>query len=70
MVKRSIDENLIRSTKAPTINAGVIIANVIWNEAKTVSGISPDIESTLIPIKSDLLKPPQYKESEGPKAML
>ena len=27
----TIAENFIRSAKAPTMSAGVIIANVIWN---------------------------------------
>ncbi|MDX1527805.1 MAG: peptide ABC transporter permease, partial [Gammaproteobacteria bacterium] len=31
----------------PTINAGVIMANVIWNMKNTVSGISPLIASRL-----------------------
>ena len=33
--------NFIRSAKAPTTSAGVMIANVIWNEIKTVSGRVP-----------------------------
>ena len=32
-------ENFMRSTKAPTISAGVMIAKVIWNMKNTVSGI-------------------------------
>ena len=30
-MNHSMAENFIRSTKAPTISAGVMIANVIWN---------------------------------------
>jgi hypothetical protein len=36
----SIAENFIRSTKAPTISAGVMIANVIWNIMNTDSGMT------------------------------
>jgi len=39
LVNISMAENRIRSAKAPTISAGVMIANVIWNMTKTVSGI-------------------------------
>ena len=38
-MKTSIGANFIRSTKAPTISAGVIAAKVIWNIMKTVSGM-------------------------------
>ena len=31
--------NFIRSAKAPVISAGVMIAKVIWNIRKTVSGM-------------------------------
>jgi len=31
--------NLMRSTKAPTISPGVMIAKVIWNMKNTVSGM-------------------------------
>ena len=31
-------ENFTRSAKAPTISAGVIIANVIWNTTNENSG--------------------------------
>ena len=34
-------ENLTRSTKAPTMRPGVMIAKVIWNMKKTPSGIVP-----------------------------
>src|SRR5688572_14356979 len=35
----SIAENRVRSANPPTISAGVMIANVSWNIANTVSGI-------------------------------
>ena len=38
-MNQSIAENFMRSAKAPQISAGVMIANVIWNIMKTVSGI-------------------------------
>jgi hypothetical protein len=38
-MKISIAENFILSAKAPAIRAGVMIANVIWNMAYTVSGM-------------------------------
>ena len=37
-MKTSIGANFIRSTKAPTISAGVIAAKVIWNIMKTDLG--------------------------------
>ena len=32
-------ENFMRSANAPAISAGVMIAKVIWNITKTVSGM-------------------------------
>ncbi len=32
-------ENFMRSAKAPTISAGVMMAKVIWKVMKTVSGM-------------------------------
>ncbi len=40
--KINIAENLILSTNAPIIRAGVMIAKVIWNVAKRLSGMLPD----------------------------
>jgi hypothetical protein len=34
----------MRSTKAPTIRAGVMMANVIWNMKNRVSGMTGTIE--------------------------
>ena len=45
-------ENLILSTYAPTIKAGVITAKVIWKAKKTVSGISPERASLPTPDKN------------------
>ena len=44
----------MRSAKAPTISAGVMIANVIWKVMKTVSGIVPDRLSTVRPARNSL----------------
>ena len=41
-MKTSIELNFMRSTKAPTISAGVIMKKVIWNIMKTDSGIVPE----------------------------
>ena len=41
-LKINIAENLILSTNAPIIRAGVMIAKVIWNIAKMLSGMLPD----------------------------
>ena len=51
-------ENFILSTKAPIIKAGVIIAKVIWNVAKRLSGIVPEILSKSIDFIKILLKSP------------
>ena len=40
-VKARKDENYIRSAKAPTINAGVITANMHWTITKDRWGILP-----------------------------
>ena len=54
----SIAENLILSTNAPIIRAGVIIAKVIWNVAKRLSGILPDGVSNSIEFIKTFLRPP------------
>ena len=54
----SIAENFIRSANAPTIRAGVMIANVNWYIMNTVSGIVPLIASTVRPFRNALPKPP------------
>ena len=38
-MNHSMDENLMRSTKAPTTSAGVMMAKVSWNMAQTDSGM-------------------------------
>ena len=50
----------MRSTNAPTISAGVMIANVIWNMKKTVSGTVVFGASVCrpTPFRKILLKPP------------
>ena len=40
-MNQSIAENFMRSAKAPTISAGVMIAKVSWNVMKSGSGIVP-----------------------------
>ncbi|MNW71014.1 hypothetical protein D3C74_506040 [compost metagenome] len=40
-------ENFMRSAKAPVISAGVMMAKVIWNMMKTLSGIVGAISLTL-----------------------
>ena len=57
-MKSSMEENFMRSAKAPTIKAGVMTAKVIWKVMNTVSGIVPLIDSTVTPLKNSLPKPP------------
>ncbi len=45
VMKTSMLENFMRSAKAPTISAGVMIAKVIWKVMKTLSGIVPESAS-------------------------
>jgi hypothetical protein len=40
-------ENFMRSAKAPTMSAGVMMAKVIWKVIKTDSGIVPARECVL-----------------------
>jgi hypothetical protein len=51
-------ENFIRSANAPTISAGVMIANVIWKMKNRISGIDPDRTLPSIPRAKNLPKPP------------
>ena len=62
----------MRSAKAPTTSAGVMIANVIWNMANTVSGISPLSVFTPMPAISALPIPPSQAllAPPSPKARL
>ena len=57
-MNQSMAENFMRSAKAPTMSAGVMIAKVIWKVMKTVSGMVPLIESTSTPARKSLPKPP------------
>mmetsp|Transcript_72142 Transcript_72142/g.227646 ORF Transcript_72142/g.227646 Transcript_72142/m.227646 type:complete len:232 (+) Transcript_72142:388-1083(+) len=56
--KASMAENLKRSTKAPTMSPGVMIAKVIWNTNHSSSGIVPVTELTVTPLRKILSKPP------------
>ena len=58
--------NFMRSTKAPTINAGVMTANVIWNVKKSDSGMSPTIPSNPTPRNNALPKPPMTSFAPPP----
>ena len=50
--------NFIRSAKAPTTSAGVMIAKVIWKARKSDSGIVPLTESTVTPLSKALSRLP------------
>ena len=54
----SMAENFIRSANAPTMSAGVMTANVIWNVMNTVSGIVPLSASTVTPLRNIFESPP------------
>ena len=54
----SMAENFIRSANAPTMSAGVMTANVIWNVMNTVSGMVPLSESTVTPARNIFESPP------------
>ncbi|MNW16070.1 hypothetical protein D3C71_2147980 [compost metagenome] len=54
----SAAENFMRSAKAPTISAGVMIAKVIWKVTNTPSGMSPTKLSGVMPARNARLKPP------------
>ena len=47
-MNQSMAENFMRSAKAPTISAGVMMAKVIWKVMKTLSGIVPVRLSTVM----------------------
>ena len=63
-------EKRIRSAKPPTMSAGVIIAKVIWNSAKTLSGMVPEAVSSPIYASKILSRPPMkaFSEPPSPKA--
>ena len=58
-MNRSTALNFMRSAKAPTISAGVMMAKVIWNVMNTDSGMVPLMESTVTPARNILSSPPQ-----------
>ena len=58
-MNQSRDENFMRSAKAPTISAGVMMAKVIWKVMNTDSGIVPERLSTVSPLRKSLSSPPQ-----------
>src|SRR5215475_3545471 len=77
-MNQSIAENFMRSANAPAMSAGVMMANVIWKQRYTVSGMvtaSPfgvpiPVEMSLrIPCRKALLVPPM-KAEPGVKARL
>jgi hypothetical protein len=57
-MNHSMAENFMRSAKAPTISAGVMMANVIWKVMKTVSGMVPVRLSTVTPLRNARPSPP------------
>ena len=64
-----IAENFMRSAKAPTISAGVMMANVNWNIWKTDSGIVPERVSTSTPDRNSLPEPMTlFSAPPSPKA--
>ncbi len=50
-MNHSSAENFMRSAKAPTISAGVMMAKVIWKVMKTLSGIAAVRLSTVTPFR-------------------
>ena len=57
-MKSSMAENFMRSAKAPTIRAGVMMAKVSWKVTKTVSGTVPVRASMPTPRSRALSRPP------------
>ena len=51
-------ENLIRSAKAPTMRAGVMIAKVSWKRKNNTSGIEPAKVSDVTPERNALFNVP------------
>ena len=64
----NIDENFMRSAKAPVISAGVMMAKVIWKVMKTDSGIVPCKVSLLMPARNAFEKPPMNAFMPPPSA--
>jgi hypothetical protein len=65
-VKPSTAEKRMRSAKPPMTSAGVMIAKVIWNMKKTVSGTVPEIEVRVTPDRNALSRPPMNACIEPP----
>ncbi len=63
----STAENRIRSAKAPTISAGVMIAKVIWNMKNSVSGIVPLTLPASTPLKNALERSPTTGVASSPE---
>ncbi|MNN84823.1 hypothetical protein D3C81_2020290 [compost metagenome] len=57
-MKISMAENFMRSAKAPTISAGVMMAKVIWKVMNTLSGKAATRLSTPTPLRKALFRPP------------
>ncbi|MNN39908.1 hypothetical protein D3C81_1539640 [compost metagenome] len=57
-MKISIAENFMRSAKAPTISAGVMMAKVIWKVMNTLSGKAPIRLLGVRPLRKALDRPP------------
>src|SRR5690606_38032991 len=57
-MNQSMAENFIRSANAPTISAGVMTANVIWNTTNKASGMVPVSSAVPMPLRNILLVPP------------
>ena len=68
-LNHSIEENLSRSATPPKTRAGVMIAKVSWNIAKTLSGTVPLRAPRSTPAKNALSKPP-VNQPPSPKARL
>ena len=58
MLKSNTAENRMRSAKPPMTSAGVMIAKVIWNMKKRVSGIVPVSDSRVTPRRKTLSRLP------------
>ena len=53
----------MRSAKAPSIRAGVMIANMPWKATKTYSGIVPESVSGVIPFRPSFWRSPMKAPS-------
>jgi len=55
--------NFMRSTNEPTMSAGVMTANVIWNRTHSASGMVPLRVDMVTPCRNDLSSPPTMDAS-------